>query len=273
MLVFVPGQVVRAVVVSPVDCGSIILFNGLPGVWGVLQLTVLKDSLLNAAATNRHFICFTHVDFGAVLRLRHGIYSGVVVGIILFILSGLMPDWLRPCILWRGPGTVTLNIDVVSATADAEESIFTPVSAPRVTDKPIVIAILYTVANNRDIVNDFHIASIVAVDATSVVIESLGHRNTASDGTTLVNLLLHVLFTFKRGVFIDAIDVVLVGNEASLTRIAIAALDHGRTDLTIIMATSEVVRASLIGDLIVVHISVCVQGIAAMAAFIFVHRA
>ena len=54
---------------------------------------------------------------------------------------------------------------------------------------------------------------------------------------------------------------------------AIAALDHGRTDLTIIMATSEVVRASLIGDLIVVHISVCVQGIAAMAAFIFVHRA
>ena len=54
--------------------------------------------------------------------------------------------------------------------------------------------------------HDLHIASVIAVDAPSVVLEGLRYCYTAGNGTSLGDLLHHVLLTSDRAVLIDTVD-------------------------------------------------------------------
>lgn len=123
----------------------------------------------------------------------------------MFSLCGLVPNFLCPCILWGGPSAIRLDVDVVGASTDAEESIFTPVSAPRVTDKPVLLASLLSIADNGDVVHNLQITGSVTEDTTSVVLKSLGHGNTASNRTSLVDFLDHVLLTSYSTEFVDSV--------------------------------------------------------------------
>jgi len=146
--------------------------------------------------------------------------------IMLLLLSSLMPHRLRPGIFGRGPGAIRLNCDVVGATANAEETILTPVGTPGVSHEPEWLAILLTITDDTDIVDDLHITSVITVDASSVVIESLGDGDTAGQWTSLVQLLFHGLFACDGSEFIDTIDEVLIRHETRLTWATVTAHGH-----------------------------------------------
>ena len=63
-------------------------------------------------------------------------------------LGGLVPNFLGPGILRGGPSAIRLDVDIVGASADSEESLLTTVSSPRVSDKPVLLAGLLSVADN-----------------------------------------------------------------------------------------------------------------------------
>ena len=130
MLVLVPGKVVDSVHVSPVDnLGKVIGRVDFPSIWGGLDLTELEFGLLNTASTGGWSV----VDWGIgtiVSGLRERIDCSVVEWVVLLSFSGLMPGSLGPGILRSGPSAVSLNGNVVGASADAEEATLTPVSTP-----------------------------------------------------------------------------------------------------------------------------------------------
>lgn len=146
--------------------------------------------------------------------------------IMLLFLSSLMPHRFRPGILGCGPGAIRLDCDVVSATADAEETIFTPVGTPGVSDEPEWLTILFAITDDTDIMDDLHITSVITVDTSGVVVKSLGDGNSASQRTSLVQLLLHGLFACDGSEFIDTIDEVLIRYETSLTWATVTAHGH-----------------------------------------------
>ena len=196
VLVLVPGQIVLTILISPVNGGGKILFLvKLPRVRSLFQFTVSEDSFSSAASFDDCLLRFEEVNGLIKLGLRELVNSGIIVWVVLLSLGGLMPNLISPRILWCGESTVALNVDVVDTTADTEEALLTPVSAPRVAHKPILLAVFLAVTYDRDIVNDFHITGVITIDTAGVVIKSLRHGNTASDRTTLVDLLHHVLLT------------------------------------------------------------------------------
>ena len=269
MLVLVPGEVVDTVHVSPVDdLGKVIVGVDLPGVRGGLDITTWDDGSLNTAAT----VGWELVDGGVITRvggLRELVDSGIVEWVILLSIGGLMPGSLGPGVLGGSPGAVSLDGDVVGASADAEETILTPVGAPGVSDQPVWLAILLTVTNDGDVMDDFNITSVITVDATGVVLEGVWDGNTASDGSSLVDFLHHVLLAGDLAEFVDTVDQVLVGDEASLTWVTVTANVHGRAwlgNLSLLLVTESTVDgASLIGDFVVGHPLESVVGLTTVA--------
>ena len=106
------------------------------------------------------------------LSLRIVIDYLVIVGIIVFIISSLMPDLLSPGVFRSTPGTARLDCEVVDALTDAEEALLTPLGTPGVTNIPVLVTFLsFAPTDNGHLVYGVHITRVVAVDASSVVIE------------------------------------------------------------------------------------------------------
>jgi len=272
MLVLVPGKVVDTVHISPVsNVGKVLVGVDLPSVWSSLDITTWDISSCNTACTFNGFLVVGGIT-SLVFRLREIIDGEIIQWVVLFIVSGLMPDSVRPGVLGSGPVASLLNTNVVHTLADAEETFLTPVGSPRVPYQPVFVAIFFTVANDGNNVDRFGDASVVAVNASSVVVKGLGHSDIASNGTSLVDLLHHVLLTRDIAEFVNTVDHVLVGHEASLTRVAVAANVHGRAflcdGLVLFVSESAVDRAGLIGDLVVGHPLEGVVGVATMAAIV-----
>ena len=130
VLVLVPGEVVDSVHVSPVDnLGEVILRVDVPGVRGGLDLTMFEDGLLNTASTGGWGVLDGSIDT-VVGGLREFVDGGVVERIVLLSVGGLMPDSLGPGVLGGGPSAVSLDGDVVSSSANAEETILTELGSP-----------------------------------------------------------------------------------------------------------------------------------------------
>jgi len=106
------------------------------------------------------------------LSLREVIDHLVIVGIVLLFVSSLMPDLLSPGVLRSTPSTARFDGDVVDALADAEEALLAPLGTPGVTDIPVLVTFLrFAPTDNGNLVYGVHITRVVAVDASSVVIE------------------------------------------------------------------------------------------------------
>ena len=121
--------------VSPINARwNVFLCNDIPRVRSFLDFTILEDSFLNSAATVHGLVqpasLKAIVHTRGELGLREWVNSLVILWIILLSISGDMPLWLCPGILGSGPRAVALDIDVVCATADTEETILTPVGSP-----------------------------------------------------------------------------------------------------------------------------------------------
>ena len=152
-----------------------------------------------------------------------------------------MPNLISPGIFRRTPGAAGLDSDVVDTLTDAEEALFTPLGSPRVTNIPELLPIVGdTPTDNGDLVSMVQISSIVTVDASSVVIEGLRDSHTACNGSTLVDFLHHVVLPADEVVFVDAVNSVLIRDEAGFTWVAIAAHIHGAANLTIVQTSCSV---------------------------------
>ena len=117
--------------------------------------------------------------------------------------------------------------------------------------------------------NNLHVASGVAVNAASVVLEGLGNCNSSGDWSALVDFLHHVFFARNSAEFVDTIDVVGIGDEAGLSGRAVSAHIHGRALLAIVVTTSSVDRAGLVGDFVEVHPLESVVSFTTVAAIVF----
>jgi hypothetical protein len=104
-------------------------------------LTMSELSLSNSASSISKWLLFARV-----LRLREGVDSLVVVGIILLFLRSSVHD--SPVVYWDSPVTVRLNVKVVDTSNNSEEALLTPVGSPRVTDSPELHAVLLAISNN-----------------------------------------------------------------------------------------------------------------------------
>ena len=120
--------------------------------------------------------------------------------------------------------------------------------------------------------DDIQISSVIAVDAACVFFKRFGHSDVTGDGTSLVNLLFHVILSLDSAKFVNTIDHVLIGDKAGLTRVAVAANIHSGARLSYVrfffIAISTVDGASLISHLVVGHPFESVVGVAAMTALV-----
>ena len=144
----------------------------------------------------------------------------------------------------------------------------TELLAPGVSDGPVLSAILFTPADDGDIVDDIEIASFILKDTTLVVLELLSDSNTAGNRATLVDLLHHVFLALNLTVFLGLVDVILIGDEATLTGHAVLALDHGRALTAVVVATGSVDRAGLIGTFVLAEPLESVVSLTTVAAIV-----
>ena len=149
---------------------------------------------------------------------------------------------------------VGLNGDVVDTSDDSNETRFTEMGTPGVSNGPVFGSVLVdTVSNNGDIMNDIHISSLILKDTTGVVLEGVWNSDTTGNWTSLVDLLHHLLLAGNLTVLIDTIDLIGVWNKAWFTWHAVLTNGHSRARLTIVVTSSSVNGAGLISDLVRVH--------------------
>jgi len=102
------------------------------------------------------------------------------------------------------------------------------VGAPRVTDSPEWLTVLYAVAYNTNYVCDVMIASFVAIYATSVVMETLWGCDVAGNGASLINFVHYSLLSVSKSKLLNLVGGVLRGDKAGLAWATITAEAHGR---------------------------------------------
>lgn len=195
-------------------------------------------------------------------------HSVLVARIVLLFISGDVFLAGGPGVDGGSPSAVSFNGNVVSASDNTDETILTEVFTPGVSNGPVLLAVLNTVADNGDIVDDVLVTGLILEDTRGIVLESIGDSDTASNGATLVDLLHHSFLTRDLAVLINVIGVVRVRDEASLAGHAVLALEHGGALGAIIVTTSSVDGASFIGNVVVVHPFEGVVGLTTMAAII-----
>jgi hypothetical protein len=109
-----------------------------------------------------------------VFWLRPFIDSLVVVRIILFSLSCNVLHFISPCVKRNCPVAVTLNVNVVDATDNFEETIITPVTTPRITNTPILDTVFFAPTDNTNFVVLLKSASCVIINTVRVLDKSFG---------------------------------------------------------------------------------------------------
>jgi len=112
-------------------------------------------------------------------------------------------------------------------------------------------------------------AGCIVKDTSIVVIKSLISRDSASNRSTIVNLVHHVFLTGDRAILLHIVLVVGGRDEASLTRVAVPAPGHGRAPHAIIIPPCLVNSTSIIGDVVVFDPLVGINGVATVATVVF----
>ena len=118
-----------------------------PSIRASLNITTWDGGSLDTAST----VGWKLIDRGVITRvsgLRELIDGGVVEWVVLLSISSLMPDSFGPGVLGSSPGAVAFDTNVVGASADAEETILTPVGAPRVSDQPVWTTVLFAISDD-----------------------------------------------------------------------------------------------------------------------------
>lgn len=158
MLVLAPGEPVTSILVGPVDFGrDIFRLHEVPGVGNVLLLTSNEEGFLNTASTvlglgeeGIRLGLNNLISLSIVSRLRESVNSLVVKRRVFFGLSSGVSLISSPGVFRSSHSAISLDSDVVFTSADSEETIFSPVGTPRVTDEPVSFfsVSVNTISNN-----------------------------------------------------------------------------------------------------------------------------
>lgn len=267
MLVFVPRQEVSSVHVSPVPVLREDIIHVFPRSWASNLFTIFECSFSNSSAAGLHI--FAHkAGWVRNVVLWVGAIGGVVSGIILFFISGLVGHSFSPGVNWGCPGTVSFNGNVVDASDDSDESTFSEVGAPTVSNNPIFLAVFNTEANHRNIMDNVLVSSGVLIDATGVVLKGLRYCNTAGNRASLIDFLDHVLFSRDLAILVNTIGQVLIGDEAGLVRVAVFADSKGGALVSVVMSSGSVDGAGLISHIGLVDIGKGIESSSSVASII-----
>jgi len=260
VLVLVPGHVVATIDISPVNLFGEDVNGGESVIFG-LNLTSGESSFSDTASAlgKRLFLA-------RVLGLGEWVDGLVVVDVVLLRISGGVNA--GPVVDGDSPIAVRFNVEVVNASGDSEETLFTPVRAPRVTNSPELNTVLDTVSNNGNNVVGINESSIIVENTTIVVIKGLVGSDLTSKRTTLVKFVLNSRFASDVTVLLNVVLVVLLGDNASSSGGAVSAERHSRATNTVVPASTLVDRASFIRNVVVEHPFVSVGCITTVAAVI-----
>jgi hypothetical protein len=289
MLVLGPREIVDAVDVSPIPTGGevtvsnvapwlVLLFSKSVEFGVELKATTRKDSLLFLDSfflgkESRLFEDFYSddlaVDFVGVDFFRVG-KDKVIEVCLLFLgsLAGVVLDSFSPGVSGDSPSAVSFNTKVIGTSDDSEETVFTPVGSPGISNDPVFDTIFAdSVTNDRDIVvNIFATGSIV--EDTASVVEEWSSIDTADNRASFVDFTHHGLFTLDWAIFVNTVDIVAIRNSTVFAWMTVSALDIIGTANTIIVTSSLVSRAGFIGNVVVVDVFVCSEGITTVTAHI-----
>jgi len=156
--------------------------------------------------------------------------------------------------VFRGsPSTIAFDSNIVNSSNNSEESVFTKMRAPGVSNSPVFDSIFDAKTDHRNVMNEINISSCVIENSTGVVFQSIWNSNTTGDRASLVDFLHHGFFSFDMAIFIRLIDFVIISNEASFSRRTVLADSHVRTFLSVVMSSSSVDGTSLIGNFVFGH--------------------
>jgi hypothetical protein len=194
--------------------------------------------------------------------------GNVVFGVFLLSFGSVMNPGVGPGVSGNSPGAIRFNSNVVNSSDDSDESIFTKMRAPWVSDNPVLGAVFYAKSDNWDIVNNVLITGSILEDTAGIVFKGGRDSNTASNGSSLVDFLHHSFFSWDSSVLIDVVNVVLVRYEAGFVRVTVPA-DGDVAALNTVVVTSGVIDwTGLIGDVGLMHELESTNGFTTMATII-----
>jgi len=257
VLVLGPGDVVDAVDVSPIPRGGeVFSLDVAPGLLFSLQHGFSVELRVELKAAG--FLGLGGLFFREE-RFRLGLFLGLL-GVVLVTLG--------PGVSGNTPVAISFNGEIVNASDDSEETVFTPVSTPGVSDNPVLGTVgKSTPTDDGDIVVDFSLVGSINENTTGVV-EKRSSSNTADDGSSLHDFAHHSLFAFNGAVFIDTVDVVGIRNEAVLSGRAVSALDVISTVDTVVPTSGLIVGAGFVSDVVLMNVFISSGSITSVATFI-----
>jgi len=159
----------------------------------------------------------------SVLRVRNVFSIFVVMRLFNFFRNNICRKLSFPVILRHSPNTVILNSNVILSSHNSEEPFFAPVSAPRVSNSPVFLAVFLSPANYGDLVIWNDLARRIFEHPSGVVMKLLGRCNGAGDRTSLKDLLHHLFFASDAAPGFKLVDVVLVDSPAAFSFCAVSA--------------------------------------------------
>ena len=194
----------------------------------------------------------------SVLGLGEFVDGLIVAGVELFGEGDVVPFLRRPGVFGSNPATVRLNLNVVDAFADLDESLVAPVGAPRVADQPVLSASLVdTISDNRYGMIDVFGSGAGRVTEDSitglVLLKALSDGNRHRDGSVVGELFSHVLGTGDVSPLGRGVHFVGLRDDAGFAGSAVAAQLHWRAGLAVGPATGGVDGAGPVCDVVVDH--------------------
>lgn len=190
---------------------------------------------------------------GILVRFTSTFSVSEIVGLIVGNrnLSGVS-NIISPGIQGDSPVTaVTFNIEHVNTSQLSEETLFTPIRSPRISDDPVLFIVFFTPTNNFDDMVGSRVLSGVIVDTTSVIVsQKFGSINVTSNRTSVEDFLHHLAFTLNITIFSNGVDLGVLLGPATLTRHAVLTHNLSRATKTIIVTIGLIRRTGFISDIV-----------------------
>jgi len=245
VLVFVPWKVVGIIDRTPIEVRWHV-FERQEFVWSGCEnyfwdVEFLFDVATFWAVSWEEFFCqgFDHVlDGEFVLFMVH----------FQFCLCKISPS-----ILWICPSTVALNPNIVNASNNLDETLIIPSRSPRVSDQPVFNSIENTIPCNWNSMNNILITSMILINTSSIVVLKICWNSNTTSKWPILQFSDHIFLTRDRSKWLHPIGIVTSLSPAFSTWLTVHAKDFITTWDTIVVASSLVVCAGLICDVVVVH--------------------
>lgn len=236
-----PGEIVDVADVSPVvSLGKVLGLDALESGLSTLGAELIESTFKVQTVS---LVVGSELDR---CRSTSSVFSSSLVGVV--------SDIVGPGVFGDDPVAASFDTDGVVSSGDTEEAILTPERTPGVSDQPVLSTILVgSEADDGDDVIEVPCLS-SDINETGLVVFDPGGVNHASNRTSVVDLVQHLVFTIDVAVFFGFVDRVALGNVAVTLLVTDAALESVIAGSTVFPTLGLVVGARLVSDTVLVHV-------------------